>query len=65
MEETNKDIEISHRNPHIFDFICNSNPEHVFKELDRLKRNKEVFLIPFIKLVGYGRKQTYQCVCLM
>ena len=25
---------------------------------------KDKFLIPFIKLIGYGRNQTYQCQCL-
>lgn len=64
MEEMNQDIEISHRNTPISDFLDNSNPEQVFKELERLKQNKEVFLIPMIKLVGYGRKQSYQCLCL-
>lgn len=43
--------------------VKTSNPEDVLEKIDHLKRNGEVFYVPFIKLIGYGRKQTYQCVC--
>lgn len=41
-----------------------SNPEDVLDKINELESFGEVFYIPFIKLVGYGRKQTYQCVCV-
>lgn len=64
MHEITGNSEISHGKVPSCDFNETSRSNQVFDEIDDLKQNGEVFYIPLIKLIGYGKKQTFQCVCL-
>lgn len=39
------------------------DPADVLLKIEAYTQNGNIFYVPFIKLIGYGRKQTYQCVC--
>ncbi len=41
----------------------NSISQDVLSKKHEIRQDDKVFIVPYIKLIGYGKNQTYQCVC--